>query len=139
MFRCWICMDLNRYNSLFWVFKWPCFVLYCEPIFSCWYPASLTILPCSGVFICWYPRGRVLAHVVNNCPTTGILRALALYRYADRSSPGVKEALLYLVLWTSLQLLVSKWPCCTSTKPCLRSCCVEGWGCCGVRGWRRGI
>jgi len=90
-------MDLNRYSSLLLVFKWPCFALYCEQIFSWWYPAGRTIFPWSGVFICWYPRGRVLAHVVNKCPTAGILSALAVYRYANQSSAGVKEALLYLV------------------------------------------
>ena len=88
----------------------------------------------SGVFICWHPRGRVLTHVVSKSPTAGIQSALALCRYANQSSAGVKEAVLYLVLWTSLRLLVSKRPCDTSIKPCLRSCRVEGWGCCGVPG-----
>ena len=116
MFRWWVCMDLNRYSSLLLVFNRPCFVLYCEPAFSCWYPAGHTILPWNGVFICWYPRGRVLTHVVCKFPTAGILSAVALYRYANQSSAGVKEAVLYRMLWTSPRLLVSKRSCYTSLQ-----------------------
>jgi hypothetical protein len=63
---------------------------------------------CEPDFSCWCPNGRAAPHVVN-----------------QTSVVGVQMAMLYLMLWISLKLLVSKQPCCTSNKPWLYSCRVE--------------